>query len=126
MVLLYMNLQTVDFFCTYHNKCIIQQKCIIGEGNVIFAEVSIGENSIIKMGNKIYSNVGKKSKIGDNNIISKNCQLGDLVVIKDKNLINEGCFMGDNSQIASNHILPNNFNLKKSEKFSKKMVSNCK
>ena len=79
------------------------------EGNVILGNqedgvVSIGENSLIRSGTVIYSNVkiGKNFKTGHNVLIRENTEIGDDVLLGTNSVVDGNCKIGSRVKIQTN------------------------
>ena len=81
----------------------------IVEDNVILGNredgiVTIGENSLIRYGTVIYSNVriGKNFRTGHNVVIRENTAIGDDTLIGTNSVLDGNCKIGNNANIQTN------------------------
>lgn len=80
---------------------IIQDNVILGTSEE--GEIKIGDNSIIRSGTIIYSNVktGKNFRTGHNVLIRENTFLGDNVLVGTNSVIDGECRIGSNVNIQT-------------------------
>jgi len=81
----------------------------LAEDNVILGNqedgaVAIGENSLIRSGSVIYSNVkiGKNFRTGHNVLIRENTEIGDDVLLGTNSVVDGNCKVGNNVSIQTN------------------------
>ena len=79
------------------------------EDNVIVGSkedgvVNIGENSLVRSGTVIYSNVkiGKNFRTGHNVLIRENTEIGDDVLIGTNSVVDGNCKIGNNVSVQTN------------------------
>lgn len=93
---------------------ITRGKVHIGEGTVVEDNVilghlddgglTVGENSLIRMGSIIYSNVtiGKNLRTGHNVLVRENTEIGDDVLIGSNTVVDGNCRIGSNVAMQTN------------------------
>ena len=91
----------------FRGKVVVGKKSVI-EDNVILGNrddgtVKIGENSIVRSGTIIYSNVkiGKNLKTGHNVLIRENTTIGDNVLVGTNSVLDGDCKIGNNVSIQT-------------------------
>ncbi len=101
-------LQRMSKNITLHGKVNLGAGTII-QDNVILGNredgiVTIGENSLIRSGTAIYSDVkiGKNFRTGHNVLIRENTEIGNDVLIGTNSVIDGNCKIGNNVSIQTN------------------------
>jgi len=131
---IYFELKTLGYsFATFISPSAKIYTNDIGEGNLIFSNVTIEPYSQVGIGNIIRSNayishnavlgnfnyispsacIAGNVKIGDNTFIGANSTIRNSLTIGDFSLIGAGCFLSRNSNNNEVHVAPKSVKLEK-------------